>query len=149
MIQYIKGDARITDDQVKTYILHICNDEHIWSMGFAKALDDYYPLAKKIYMSEEIELAMIQNVSIHENLNIVNMIAQKGVISQYNPKPIDYDALDQCLEQSFVWAAKEKARIQMPKIGSGLAGGDWDVISDMIENKLKDYPLELFVYLFD
>ncbi len=149
MIQYIKGDARITDDQVKTYILHICNDEHFWSMGFAKALAESYPLAKKIYMSEEIELAMIQNVSIHENLNIVNMIAQKGVISQYNPKPIDYDALDQCLEQSFALAVKEKARIQMPKIGSGLAGGDWDVISNMIENKLKKYPLELIVYLFD
>jgi O-acetyl-ADP-ribose deacetylase (regulator of RNase III) len=57
---------------------------------------------------------------------------------------VDYQALTQCLQ----WVAKTypDQRIGLPKIGAGLAGGDWPQIKPIIETTLvqTEYTLVLF-----
>ena len=57
---------------------------------------------------------------------------------------VDYDALARCLQ----WVAKTypDQRIGLPKIGAGLAGGDWHEIQKIIESTLgqTDYTVVLF-----
>jgi O-acetyl-ADP-ribose deacetylase (regulator of RNase III) len=57
---------------------------------------------------------------------------------------VDYDALTQCLE----WVARTypSERIGLPRIGAGLAGGDWHHIQPIIEKTLHhtDCTLVLF-----
>jgi O-acetyl-ADP-ribose deacetylase (regulator of RNase III) len=36
-------------------------------------------------------------------------------------------------------------KVALPKIGSGLAGGDWKVISAIIENESKNYQPIVYV----
>lgn len=51
-------------------------------------------------------------------------------------KPIDYVALRLCMRKlNFTFKGKS---VGLPMIGSGLAGGDWYIITDIIQQELKD-----------
>jgi hypothetical protein len=83
------------------------------------------------------------------------MIAQHGLISQHNKHPIRYDALNLCLIRIFGILTQFQLRlpdgyisIYCPKIGSGLAGGNWDKIKPEIEYWFARPEFTLnFVYL--
>jgi O-acetyl-ADP-ribose deacetylase (regulator of RNase III) len=49
--------------------------------------------------------------------------------------PIDYDALRSCMKYLALFEGK---RIGLPKIGCGLAGGNWDIVSKIIEEELAN-----------
>lgn len=51
------------------------------------------------------------------------------------PRPLaDYDAIRRCLR--WIRANYPGDRIGLPRIGAGLAGGDWAIILAMIEDEL-------------
>ena len=47
---------------------------------------------------------------------------------------VDYDAVRSCMQWIAGWYTG--MRIGLPRIGAGLAGGDWDTIRDIIEQEL-------------
>jgi O-acetyl-ADP-ribose deacetylase (regulator of RNase III) len=51
-------------------------------------------------------------------------------------KPIDYEALTLCLRK--INHTFKGSRLGLPKIGSDLAGGDWEVIKGIIKNEMRD-----------
>lgn len=56
-------------------------------------------------------------------------------------KPLDYEALTLCLKKiNFHFKGK---KIGLPKIGAGLAGGDWNRIKKIIQTELRS--CEIFV----
>jgi O-acetyl-ADP-ribose deacetylase (regulator of RNase III) len=61
--------------------------------------------------------------------------------------PIRYDALEKCLHEVRSGVGDKGASIHMPKIGTGLAQGDWSVIEPIIQRTLED--LLVFVYEYD
>jgi hypothetical protein len=80
---------------------------------------------------------------------VANMLAQHGVASGFKrsgsnrqPPPIRYPKLQQCLAQVAEFAqvlsatARGSVSVQMPRIGAGLAGGDWNIIASIIEQEL-------------
>jgi O-acetyl-ADP-ribose deacetylase (regulator of RNase III) len=59
-------------------------------------------------------------------------------------KPIDYEALTLCLRKiNKTFAGKH---IGLPKIGAGLAGGDWNRIKNIIQTELKDMKVSVVIY---
>jgi O-acetyl-ADP-ribose deacetylase (regulator of RNase III) len=59
-------------------------------------------------------------------------------------KPIDYEALALCLRKiNKTFAGK---RIGLPKIGAGLAGGDWNRIKNIIQTELRDMQVSVVIY---
>ena len=51
-------------------------------------------------------------------------------------KPLDYEALTLCMRKiNHIFKGKH---IGLPKIGAGLAGGDWERIKQIIQTELKD-----------
>jgi O-acetyl-ADP-ribose deacetylase (regulator of RNase III) len=58
--------------------------------------------------------------------------------------PIDYEALTLCMRK--INNRFSNKRIGLPKIGAGLAGGDWNIIKKIIQNELKDCDVTI-VYL--
>lgn len=149
-ITYVKGDlfCNIPKQKRTIVIPHICNTIGAWGSGFVLPLAEAYPNAKQCYLNEhnrnDLKLGEIQIVkSINSNVYIVNMIAQDGISSRstgdrsrVNAKPIRYAALCQCLKQvnSFFFDAD----VYAPKFGSGLAGGNWDFIEELIDEILVD-----------
>ena len=59
-------------------------------------------------------------------------------------KPLDYEALTLCMRKiNIVFVGKH---IGLPKIGAGLAGGDWNRIKEIIKNELKDCRVTVVNY---
>jgi O-acetyl-ADP-ribose deacetylase (regulator of RNase III) len=74
------------------------------------------------------------------------MVAQKGIVSAGNPKPIKYDALKECLEKAGSEMSKFNCSVHIPRIGCGLAGGTWEEVEPIIEQELLKRGLNVTVY---
>jgi O-acetyl-ADP-ribose deacetylase (regulator of RNase III) len=58
--------------------------------------------------------------------------------------PVDYEAITLCMRKiNHLFKGKT---IGLPKIGAGLAGGDWNIISKIIERELKDMNIIIVNY---
>jgi len=59
-------------------------------------------------------------------------------------KPLDYEALTLCLRKiNKIFKGKH---IGLPQIGAGLAGGDWEIIKNIIQKELKDCDTTIVIY---
>lgn len=151
MVTYVKGDATSPIGPGLKLIIHVCNNQKAWGAGFVLALSKKWKEPERIYrMSPKLKLGDIQIVSVEDNIVVVNMIAQtlfhgrsKGLYVG-NRIPLDYDALAKCLRKVNKVADEFKLTIHAPRFGSGLAGGDWKVIEEMI-NQIITVP----VYIYD
>jgi O-acetyl-ADP-ribose deacetylase (regulator of RNase III) len=59
-------------------------------------------------------------------------------------KPLSYEALTLCMKKMNVLFAGK--HIGLPKIGAGLAGGDWEKIKAIIQRELKDCQVTVVNY---
>jgi O-acetyl-ADP-ribose deacetylase (regulator of RNase III) len=99
-----------------------------------------------------------EGVAIPMNSKTVGQPDVKDIIvvnsyTQYNyganhkdgvAKPIDYEALTMCMRKiNKTFAGKH---IGLPKIGAGLAGGDWNRIKTIIQTELKDMQVSVVIY---
>jgi O-acetyl-ADP-ribose deacetylase (regulator of RNase III) len=58
--------------------------------------------------------------------------------------PVDYAAIEMCMKKiNYRFKGKH---IGLPKIGAGLAGGDWDLIEAIIGRELKDMTVTIVNY---
>lgn len=131
MITYLNGDVTGCYNE-NVIVAHICNNVGVYNAGVAKAIRNKWPKAYEKYKSNTpYWLGKNINARISTQFWVVNMIAQKGLRSKSNPKPIDYKALEMCLID--VNSANIAYSVHMPKIGTGLAGGDWAIIEPMID----------------
>lgn len=59
-------------------------------------------------------------------------------------KPLDYEALTLCLRKmNKIFKGKH---IGLPKIGCGLAGGDWNIVKEIIKKELIDCNVTIVLY---
>jgi O-acetyl-ADP-ribose deacetylase (regulator of RNase III) len=58
--------------------------------------------------------------------------------------PLDYDALTLCMRK--INHRFNGKRVGLPKIGAGLAGGDWNRIKQIIQTELKDCGVTVVIF---
>jgi hypothetical protein len=159
-LEIIKGDATMprhvtADPNELRVILHICNDINRWGKGFVVPLGDRYPAAKDIYLKSASpsgyhQLGSITHAQIVPTLLVVNMVAQHGIMRDKvtGEPPIRYAELRKCLARvRELLDGKQPVSLHMPKIGCGLAGGDWNVVSDIINSELVAFGHACTVYV--
>ena len=144
-IEYVKGDLLQTE--VK-HLIHGCNSKGVMGSGVAKVLREKYPRAYQdyndSYNSYGLELGTII-VSVQDDGKVIhNAITQKDYGRRDDRVYVSYWAIAEAFRKINSWGIKE---IAMPKIGAGLANGDWNVISAIIENTLID--TKPFVYVLE
>ena len=121
-------------------IVHGCNCFCTMGAGIAKRIKTIFPAAyeadKKTGRGDKEKLgtcsyAVIQ--TIQSEVVIVNAYTQY----QYGGKGqrVDYHAIKMCMS----WVSKHFSgkRIGLPKIGAGLAGGDWTTILQIIAKEFN------------
>lgn len=81
------------------------------------------------------------------NLVVVNAYTQYMYGTNHTngvSKPLDYDALQLCMRKiNHIFKGKH---IGLPKIGAGLARGNWEVIKIIIQTELKDMDVTIINY---
>lgn len=131
-------------------IVHGCNCFCRMRSGIAKQIADEFPEVEKADgytdCGDPDKLGTILDVTV-ENLNGDNFV----VVNAYtqfrygrDKRYADYEAIRSCFRIIKIWFKGK--RIGYPKIGAGLAGGDWNVISKIIDEELEgeDHTLVLF-----
>ena len=147
------GDATNPQTDGKKIIAHVCNDVGRWGAGFVLALSKKWSKPEEEYkriLPENLQLGLVQYVDVEDDIIIANMIGQHDTKSnRYGVPPIRYGALKVTLNNLFQYAQLKKASVHMPMIGAGLAGGDWNIISKLINDAADKFPdVKAYIYEF-
>lgn len=156
----MKGDATDPQGEGEKIIAHVCNDVGGWGRGFVLAVSRRWPQPETMYRRwsrgdiDELHgemlfgLGMVQFAPVAKQLTVANMVAQHDVKpADDGTPPIRYEALRECLRHVAKSAKECRASVHMPRIGCGLAGGEWRAIEQIINDELND--VEVFVYDLD
>lgn len=152
-IRYVRGDATRPQGEGAKIIAHICNDIGAWGKGFVLALSNRWNQPEAAYRSwhaagsdNGFHLGAIQLVQVEPTIWVANIVAQHGIRHVESAAPIRYDAVGECLQRLAATALELGASVHMPRIGTGLAGGDWSRIEPLIQGQLCDRGVEVTVY---
>lgn len=144
-IQYVIGDATAPQGDGLKIIAHICNDIGAWGAGFVLALSAKWEWPEMYYRSMvALHLGKVQFVPVGEDVIVANMVAQHGIKpDELGEPPIRYDALFRALKRVNMICLERGATLHLPRIGAGLAGGDWNKIAAIIE-RVIEVPITVY-----
>ena len=135
MIIYKKGDLLKAPEMI---LVHSTNGQGKMASGIAKAIRAKYPEVYELYHQEHSNhgLFLGNNIPVltHDGKYIIfNMITQQ-FYGHDGRQYCNYDAIRKCLKK--VTNCVGNMPVGMPKISAGLAGGDWKIISQIIEEEI-------------
>jgi len=155
-IYYVKGDATVPGGDRNRIIVHCCNDLGYWNAGFVKALSKRWPEPERAYrrwasgqdQALPFALGNVQFVPVATAIWVANIIGQSGIAKDRfsYPPPIRYQAIRKGLETVCGFALHHNASIHMPRMGAGLAGGNWQLIAEIVEAELCNRGVSVTVY---
>lgn len=87
------------------------------------------------------------NLNSEYGLDVINAYTQyhygKNHIDGVS-SPVDYEAITLCMRKiNHIFKGKH---VGLPKIGCGLAGGDWNIVKSIIQKELKDCDVTIVIY---
>ncbi|MBF0556373.1 MAG: macro domain-containing protein [Nitrospirae bacterium] len=143
MITYIKGDIFKGGDQV---IVHGCNCLHTFGAGVALQVNRLYPGAFNADMETGYKDAgKLGTYSFWEGKNYylpAQPITIVNAYTQFYPGAnFDYNALERVLP----FIRNRWGSVAMPKIGAGIAGGDWIRIEEMINSCFGKIEVKIYI----
>jgi hypothetical protein len=160
-------NQRVSGDHTGStvFVPHICNNVDLFGAGFAAQVSERYPAVKANYhllgkSFLKSNLGHCQIIKVYEQqkykhkLYFANMIAQNGTPGMNNARPLNYLALvksmvslSNYIKNNTAFLQKtEKVEIHAPKFGSGLAGGNWNFVCDLIEDIWGDFDVYIYNY---
>lgn len=140
MIEYQKGDLLAVTEGV---IAHGCNCLGVMGSGVALAVKNKYPRAYKEYLGtlrqyKEVDISPLgkcQLVFIEGDLVVANLFTQYSVATYPGEVVVDYQAIRSAFSYLKYYTYEV---INIPKIGAGLAGGDWNIIEQIINEEMGE-----------
>lgn len=133
-------------------IVHGCNCFCTMGKGIAKTIKEIFPKAYeedcKTIKGDKDKLGTYSSVSVFKDSPryIINAYTQYDYKKTYDGTDINVDY--EAIRKVFVLLNKNFAGkiIGIPKIGAGLAGGDWEKIKEIINSSTPDVEIELVEY---
>lgn len=141
-MKIIKGNILHVKDG---YIFHQVNCLGAMGAGLALQIKQNFPNVFKHYQNLVKQesgnlLGKTQVITVGDSLKIVNVFGQLKI--GRNERQTDYDALERAFS-SMSEEIRNSDKVYFPYgFGCGLAGGDWDIVSDLI---IKYFPNVVFV----
>lgn len=143
-IEYVKGDLIASRESV---IAHGCNAQGVMRSGVAKAIRAAYPLAFDDYINKymangrRLELGDVIVTRTLER-TILNIVSQEYYGRNPDVTYVSYDAIEKAIlrinKLGYI-------RVAFPKIGAGLANGNWERISNIIESASDFTPVVYYL----
>lgn len=141
-LEYVKGSIT---DVVRGLVVHGCNAQGKMASGVAKNIVTKWPRVYKDYsklftgfVDNEKLLGNVVITSINEELKIASGITQYNYGND-GRRYVNYEAMTLVFEKCEGIAGMYGLNhIFIPRIGAGLGGGNWKIISTIIEETIKD-----------
>ncbi len=135
-------------------VVHGCNAQGQMNSGIAGEIHQRFPSVYEDYHNRYTEGPMVLGEVIYSCPNgkesrgfwVANGITQEFYGRDSNVRYVDYAAIRQVFRSVYEHAKKMNLDVHFPKIGAGLANGEWDVISQIITEELKDVSHTLWIY---
>ena len=154
----VKGDLiQLAKDGEFDVIIHGCNCYCAMGAGIAKSIKQHFPEAykadcktkkgdkKKLGTYTFAEYHITGTEKPFQKLRVINGYTQynyaKGLIN------VDYDAIRSVFRKMKEDFGGQRLRFGYPLIGCGLAGGDWNIVKEIIEEELAGEDHTLVVFL--
>lgn len=145
IVSEIKGDLfQPFSEKQFDLMVHGCNCFHSFGKGFAAIVKHKYPQAHTADKATSFGCKKkLGNYSLAETEHglIINLYSQFQY--GYGKKHCSYPAI----KEGFAKLNAEYAgkSVCIPKIGAGLAGGDWEIIKSNIDEVTPDLQITLYV----
>lgn len=140
-VTYKQGSLINADEPL---IIHGCNAQGSMGKGVARDIRDAWPMVYDAYRAAHRATGLTLGDVIYaaSPTHIIgNAITQNKYDSfrKYGIPDLDYDALLACMRNVDTFMIDNKIdAVAMPKIGAGLAGGDWDKIERIISSNISN-----------
>ena len=148
MIKYTQGDLLKATEPM---IVHGCNAQGVMGKGVAKLIRNKWPRAYEEYRKAYDAAGLRPGEVIFADVGgkiIANAITQDDYRRDPDEPTVhaDYDAIGFCFADiasrcAHIYNFKE---IAIPKIGAGLAGGDWDKIEHVIDRHTPGITVNVY-----
>lgn len=149
MIVYIKGDLFKAPQKI---LAHGCNCRGGFGSGVAGIMAKLHPKARSAYIhhhqTKGWKLGNVQYVESNGKI-IANCATQDRYGNGQKDGIVyaDYPAIETVMMKLKEYAKKNNHEIAIPKIGSKLANGDWNIIEQIINKVFHD--TNIYVYVID
>lgn len=148
ILTHYRGNLFDTDKHV---LGHCVNCKGAFGAGVAAQIAKRFPDVRRAYMRkfrrEGWHLGDCQFVMTDARIIVVNMAMQEAYGRK--GKFIDYDAVKICFEKTLDYCKGDGGELAIPRVGSGLAGGDWGEVEAIIRGCLAIRDVEVDVYSLD
>lgn len=132
------------------FIVHGCNCFHVMGGGIARQLKDTYPNVfeadKTSVRGDRGKLGSYTSVCVSGGFTVINAYTQYRFGEDPEAKDgvlADYDAIRKAFASIKKEFGGQGARFGIPKIGAGLARGDWGTIEAIINEEMEGEDITL------
>lgn len=148
MINYIHGDVFTSKANI---IAHGCNCRGGFGAGIAVQVVKKFPKAKEMYMTKFHEkgwtVGEVQLVEVGPHLYIANCATQDRYGSPKGGQVyVSYEGFEVVMKELYRICKEKNYTLAMPKIGSDLAGGDWNRLESIINKVFIDLSVDVYIY---
>lgn len=152
-IEYLKGSVLEPRGSGQRIIAHVVNNRTLnWGgHGVASAMKRKWPSLQADYNEWGRQRKLSRALGevcfsrVETDLTVASMVAQVGYGDSAAPR-LRYAALRSCLAQVLHHANKSRASLHIPRVGCGQAGGNWDVVRDLIASTFSTANIPVTVY---
>ena len=144
MIEYRTGNiANVTSGVVA----HGCNAQGVMRSGVALAVRNRWPRVFDSYKHfvhyQRPLLGKVDLVKINDDLLVANCITQVLFGREPGIRYVSYVAVTMCFEELRRQLAELNTDyvINIPRVGAGLGGGKWEIISKLIEAAMPNHRI--------
>jgi hypothetical protein len=88
----------------------------------------------------------VKFVAVSDGIMVANLIGQHDIHSRGSSPPVRYEAMREGLQRVAAQAGWTSASVHMPRIGCGLAGGDWSIVEIIVREELATKGITVTVY---
>ena len=144
-------------------IAHVTNNRRGWGKGFVNEIEKRFPGTRENWLDlQKYENQALGTIFVTQCYAgpegwacckfIAHLCAQDGYATRKHPCVLDYDALDSALAALEAFVRLERQRygidyvVHMPRIGCGLAGGNWELVEPLIIKNLVNKDINVVVH---
>lgn len=152
LLQHVHGDVLWPQGGGPRIVCMMVNDAaRRWGGGIARGAATRFPGAEAAFgewlsdLPRDQRLGLVHFAPSSGGVVLASLVAQHGYGPSEKPR-IRYAALGRCLDSVGDEALANGASVHMPRLGTGGAGGDWQVVEQMVNDSLVARGVTTIVY---